>query len=99
MKWSRTPWPLALRLLVEGLERQRELGEQVGHHLPHEARLDALHRLVARLDGEPREPALVGDLRVDEREAVVDDGALLGSPVSASVRFGIGGLLRVELAT
>ena len=70
-------WPARLRLLVEGLEGLRELGQQVGHDLPHEARLDALHGLVARLDGQPREAALVGDLRVDEGQAVVDHGALV----------------------
>ena len=78
LKCSRTPWPGGLRLLIQRVERARELGEKVGDDLTHEARLDALDGPVARLDRQPGEAPLVGDFGIDERDAVVFDGTFLG---------------------
>ena len=75
-KWL-SALPAALPSSQNRVELLGELGEQLVHDLGDEAGLDALHGVVTRLDGEPREASLGGHLLVDERARILDDGRLL----------------------
>jgi hypothetical protein len=66
-----------LALGPERIDLFGELGEELVEHLADEPRLDALDGLEALLHREAREPALGGDLLVDELLCVGDDGLLL----------------------